>query len=257
MKERTHNVLITGAGSGLGRGIGLYLAKQGHFIFVTDLNLKGAQETVAQITAAGGKAAAFSLDVTSEQNIQQLLKEIGDRPIDVLVNNAGLQHMSRVDEFPTDKWDLLVDVILKGTFLMTRSVLPGMRAREFGRIISIGSIHSLIASPFKSCYVAAKHALIGFSKTVALETGDVDITVNTICPSYIRTPLVEAQIKDQARNHKISEQEVVTKIMLEPMPKKAFVTIEEIAATIEFLMGHPARNITGQSIAIDGGWTAR
>ena len=257
MSDKKRNVLITGAGSGLGRGIGLYLASQGHFIFATDLNLKGAQETVAQITAAGGKAAAFALDVTSEPNVEQLLKEIGDRPTDVLINNAGLQHVSRLEEFPTAKWDLLVDVMLKGTFLMTRAVVPGMRARGFGRIVSIGSIHSLIASPYKSAYVAAKHALVGFSKTVALETGDVDITVNTICPSYIRTPLVEAQIKDQARTHKISEDEVVTKIMLEPMPKKAFVTIEEIAAAIEFLMGHAARNITGQSIAIDGGWTAR
>ena len=140
---------------------------------------------------------------------------------------------------------------------MTRAVLPAMRSKGFGRIIHIGSIHSLIASPYKSAYVAAKHALIGFSKSIALETGDVDITSNTICPAYIRTPLVDAQIKDQARTHQISEDEVIQRIMLEPMPKKAFITIEEVAAAAEYLMSPMSRNITGQTITIDGGWTAR
>jgi 3-hydroxybutyrate dehydrogenase len=140
---------------------------------------------------------------------------------------------------------------------MTRAVLPAMRAHGFGRIIHIGSIHSLIASPYKSAYAAAKHGLLGFSKAVALETGDVDITSNTICPAYIRTPLVDAQIKEQARTHQIPEDEVVHRIMLEPMPKKAFITIEEVAAAIGYLISPLARNITGQTITIDGGWTAR
>jgi 3-hydroxybutyrate dehydrogenase len=150
-----------------------------------------------------------------------------------------------------------VDVILKGTCLMMRAVLPQMRKNGFGRIINIASIHALVASPYKSAYVAAKHGLLGFSKVIALETADVDITINSICPSYIYTPLVEAQIKNQAKVHNISENEVINKIMLEPMPKRAFITIEEVAATVEFLMSDFARNITGQTITIDGGWTAR
>ena len=132
-----------------------------------------------------------------------------------------------------------------------------MRARGFGRLIHIGSIHSLVASPYKSAYIAAKHAMLGFSKAIALETADVDITSNTICPAYIRTPLVEAQIKDQARTRGISEDEVIGRIMLQPMPKKSFITFEEIGAAVEYLASPLARNVTGQALAIDGGWTAQ
>jgi len=254
MSNPRHTILITGAGSGLGRGLSIALARQGHSILATDLRLEGARETVSQI---GANAEAHALDVTSEQDIRRLLNEMGERWIDVLINNAGLQHVARVDEFPTAKWDLLTEVVLKGAFLMTRAVMPRMRARGFGRIIHIGSIHSLVASPGKSAYVAAKHALLGFSKAVALETADVDITSNAICPAYIRTPLVDAQIKDQARTRGISEDEVIQRIMLDPMPKKAFITFEEIAAAIEYLMGPMARNVTGQTITIDGGWTVQ
>ena len=140
---------------------------------------------------------------------------------------------------------------------MTRAILPRMRAQGFGRIIQIGSIHSLVGSPYKSAYVAAKHALVGFSKVVALETADVDITFNTVCPAYIRTSLVEAQIKDQARARQISEEEVIERVMLHPMPKQVFVTFEEVAGAIEYLMTPLARNVTGQTITIDGGWTAQ
>ena len=257
MTNPKRNILITGAGGGLGRGLGLCLAQQGHTILATDLNLAGAAETAALVEKAGGKAEAHALDVTSEEGVQRLVQQIGDRRIDVLINNAGLQHVSRIEDFPTAKWDLLLNVMLKGTFLMTRAVLPVMRAHGFGRIIHIGSIHSLIASPYKSAYVATKHALIGFSKTVALETADADITSNTICPAYIQTPLVDAQIKDQARTRQISEDEVIQRIMLEPMPKKAFISFEEIAAAVEYLATPLARNVTGQTITIDGGWTAR
>jgi len=162
-------ILVTGAGGGLGRGLSLCLAQQGHSILATDLHLDAAQETVAQIEAAGGRTQAHALDVTSEENIQSFVSALGESRIDVLVNNAGLQHVARIEEFPVEKWDLLMSVLLRGTFLMTRAVLPGMRAHGFGRVIHIGSIHSLIASPYKSAYVAAKHALIGFSKTLALE----------------------------------------------------------------------------------------
>ncbi len=250
-------VLITGAGSGLGCGLSICLAQEGHLILATDLHLEGARETVAQIEAAGGTAVAHMLDVASEEEINRFLKDIGQHRIDTLINNAGLQHVARLEEFSATKWDLLMDVMVKGAFLMTRAVLPRMRGQNFGRIIHIGSIHSLVASPYKSAYVAAKHALLGFSKAVALETAAADITVNTICPAYIRTPLVDAQIKDQARTRNMSEDEVIHRVMLQPMPKNAFITCEEVAAAVEYLMGPWSRNVTGQTIIIDGGWTAQ
>ena len=147
--------------------------------------------------------------------------------------------------------------MLKRTFLVTRATLPGMRARGFGRFIHIGSIHSLVASPYKSAYVAAKHALVGFSKVLALETAGADITSNVICPAYIRTPLVDAQIADQARARGTSEEDVIERVMLAPMPKKVFITCEEVAGAISYLISPLARNITGQTITIDGGWTAQ
>ena len=257
MKHPARTILVTGAGSGLGRGISLGLAQQGHTILATDLRVEGARETVTQIEAAGGKARPYALDVTSEESIRNFLTALGDSPIDVLVNNAGLQHVAGVEEYPVEKWDLLTDVLLKGAFLMSRAVLPGMRARGFGRLIHIGSIHSLIASPYKSAYTTAKHALLGLSKVLALETASTDITSNTICPAYIRTPLVDAQIADQARTRGISQDEVIERVMLAPMPKKAFITVEEVAAAIEYLISPLARNVTGQTITIDGGWTAQ
>lgn len=250
-------IVITGAGGGIGRGLSLCLAGQGHSIIAADLNAAAAEETAAQVGAAGGEAEAYGLDITKEDQVLRFWEGLADRPVGVLINNAGLQHVAKVDEFPTEKWDLLMNVLLRGTFLMTRGALPGMRARGFGRIIHIGSIHSLVASPAKSAYVAAKHALLGFSKTLALETGGTDITSNTICPSYLHTPLVDAQIKDQARVRGMSEDEVVQRIMLEPMPKKVFITYEEIAGAVEYFMSAAARNVTGQDLAIDGGWTAQ
>ena len=255
MPDAARNVLISGAGSGLGRGLSLYFSRKGHRVYATDKDLATAQETASLATSLDGRVSAHSLDVTSELDVRNFIRTLGDEPVDVLVNNAGFQHVARIEEFPQEVWDDLVSVILKGACLLTRAILPQMRSRGFGRIINIGSIHSLVASPYKTAYVAAKHAILGFSKVVALETADVDITINTICPSYIHTPLVEAQIKNQARTHGISAEEVIDQIMLRPMPKRQFVTCEEVAATVEFLMSHAARNITGQAIAIDGGWT--
>ena len=257
MSQGPMHLLLTGAASGLGRGLALHFASKGHFLLLADKNLDGVRETIALLGAAGARATAHGLDVTSAPQVQELFASLGNQRIDVLINNAGLQHVARLEDFPEDRWDLLLDVMLKGPFLMTRAALPGMRSAGRGRIVNIGSIHSLIASPFKSAYVAAKHGLLGLSKVAALETADADITINTICPAYIRTPLVEAQIEAQARAHGIGTQEVIERIMLEPMPKKRFITIEEVAATIEFLAGDEARNITGQTIVIDGGWTAR
>jgi len=249
------HILITGAGSGLGRGLALAFAAAGYRLALCDLNPEGLKQTAREI---GHKTTTTHvLDVSSAAHVQQLFADLEQTPIDVLINNAGLQFVNPVADYPEEKWDLLLDVMLKGPFLMTKAALPAMRAQNFGRIINIGSIHSLVASPFKSAYVAAKHGLLGFAKTVALEVGPADITINTICPAYVKTPLVEAQIAAQARSHNITEQEVIDKIMLEPMPKKSFITIEEIAGVAQFLIGPAARNITAQAIAIDGGWTAR
>jgi 3-hydroxybutyrate dehydrogenase len=251
------NILVTGAGSGLGRGLCLHWARTGHHLILADRNAAALRETMQLMGPAAERATAHEFDVASATQVRGFLQALGDQPLHVLINDAGLQHVARLEEFPEDRWDQLVEVMLKGPFLLTRALLPRMRAVGFGRIINIGSIHSLVASPFKSAYVAAKHAMLGFSKVVALETADVDITINTICPAYIRTPLVEAQIHAQAQTRGIPEQEILETVMLEPMPKKRFITIEEVAATAEFLMSAHARNITGQTIVIDGGWTAR
>jgi 3-hydroxybutyrate dehydrogenase len=258
MASRSLGILITGAGGGLGRGLALQCALAGYRLFLADLQLDGLEQTVAEIPAARrGCASIHKLDVSSAAQVQALIESLRGEQIDVLINNAGLQHVSQIDAFPEDRWDLLIDVMLKGPFLLTRALLPAMRARNFGRIINIGSIHSLVASPFKSAYVSAKHGLLGLSKAVALETAAHDITINTICPAYVRTPLVDAQIRSQAQANHISEKDVIDKIMLEPMPKKAFITVKEVAGTVEFLLSDAARNITGQTIVIDGGWTAR
>lgn len=252
---KTRRILITGAGSGVGAAMAAQLARAGHSIHVTDLDAAAAARVATAILAAGGRATHARLDVRRADEVAAVVAAAGD--VDVLVNNAGLQHVAPLADFDPAQWQLLVDVMLVGPALTTRAVLPGMRARGFGRIVNVGSIHSLVASAYKSAYVAAKHGLLGLAKTVALETGDVDVTINTICPAYLRTPLVERQIADQARTHGISEQRVVDEIMLKPMPKKAFVTVDEVVALTEFLIGDAARNITAQSIAIDGGWTAQ
>ncbi len=248
-------VLITGAGSGIGAGLAAIMARKGHSIIVTDADGNAAARVADEIVAAGNQAVSAQLDVTQADGIDDVIRSV--EPVDVLVNNAGLQYVARLEEFPADKWHLLVAVMLSGAANMMRAVLPGMRKRGFGRIINIGSIHSLVASAYKSAYVAAKHGLIGLAKTVALEVAEHDITVNTICPAYVRTPLVDKQIAAQAREHGISEEQVIEEIMLKPMPKKAFVTVEEIAALADYLMSDAARNVTAQAIAIDGGWTAR
>jgi 3-hydroxybutyrate dehydrogenase len=254
--QQTHAFLITGAASGIGAGIARQLAEAGRHIIVSDLNLDAAEAVAAQIRADGGSAEAVVLDVTSDASVVAALAAIS-RPVDVLVNNAGLQHVSPLEEFPIEKWDLLIQVMLVGAARLTRAVLPGMRERGFGRIVNIGSIHALVASPFKSAYVAAKHGLVGFSKVIALETADTDITINTVCPSYVKTPLVDKQIADQARTRGIPESEVINQIMLKPMPKGVFIEIDELAGVTAFLSSPAARNMTGQTLVLDGGWTVQ
>ena len=250
-------MLITGAGSGIGQGLAEHAARDGWHVIVTDMDGHSANEVARGILDNGGKADALQLDVTSSDDIRRLMDTLAGRRVDALINNAGLQYVANLEDFPQDKWDLLVRVMLNGACMMTRALLPGMKHHGFGRIVNIGSIHSLVASPFKSAYVSAKHGLLGFSKVIALETAEMDITINTICPSYVRTPLVEKQIANQAKEHGISEDEVVREIMLKPMPKGAFISMEELYGIVAFLVGDCARNITGQAITVDGGWTVR
>ncbi|WP_305857227.1 3-hydroxybutyrate dehydrogenase [Balneatrix alpica] len=249
-------VLITGAGSGIGEGIAVRLAQQGYPILVTDLRLEAANQVASAIQEQGGQARAAALDVSSTDSIQALVAELQE-PVGVLINNAGLQHVSRLEDFPPEKWALLIQIMLTGVAMLTQALLPGMRERGFGRIINVGSIHSLVASPYKSAYVAAKHGLLGFSKVVALETADTDITINTLCPSYVKTPLVEQQIAAQAKENGITPEQVVSEIMLKPMPKGVFISLDELAGIAAFLISDCARNITGQTITVDGGWTVR
>ena len=249
-------ILITGAGSGIGAGIATELARAGHHLVVTDVNSDAADAVAGAIRADGGSSEALVLDVTSDDSVAAALDAVS-RPVEVLVNNAGLQHVAPLEDFPIAKWDFLVQVMLVGVARLTRAVLPGMRERGFGRIVNIGSIHSLVASPYKSAYVAAKHGLLGFSKVLALETADTDITINTICPTYVKTPLVERQIADQARTRGIPESQVVSDVMLKPMPKGVFIGMDELAGITTFLISPAARNISGQAIVVDGGWTAQ
>jgi 3-hydroxybutyrate dehydrogenase len=248
-----HRILITGAASGIGLALTEHFAAGGHDVIACDLQPSALDSL--QKSLPGVRTLAF--DLADARQIDSAFASLGADTPDILINNAGLQFVSPLEEFPPEKWQLLIAVMLTGTALLTRAVLPSMRTRNFGRIVNIGSIHALIASPFKSAYVAAKHGLIGFSKTIALETHDADITINTVCPGYVKTPLVDAQIASLAKTHHMTEQQVVEEIMLKPMPKGQFITTDELVGSVEFLIGRAARNITGQCLVLDGGWTAQ
>ena len=256
---RNKTALITGAASGIGLAIGSTLAQQGYTVWLSDSQYEPVARAAQNLRDQGFDAHALTLDVTSEADITAVVAslETAGGYADILINNAGIQHVARLEDFPVDRWKLITEILLIGPAMLSRAVLPLMRRHNFGRIINVGSIHSLVASPHKSAYVAAKHGLLGFSKVVALETADQNITINTLCPSYVKTPLVEQQIANQAKVHGISEADVISKIMLEPMPKKSFIEMDELSGAVSYLISDAARNMTGQEMVLDGGWTVK
>jgi 3-hydroxybutyrate dehydrogenase len=196
--------------------------------------------------------------MTKPEQIESLIRDAHEKfgSVDILVNNAGIQFVSPVEDFPPAKWEAIIAINLSSAFYTTRYVVPLMKKQGWGRIINVASAHGLVASPFKSAYVAAKHGILGFTKSIALEVAENNITVNAICPGYVKTPLVEGQIKDQAKTRGISEQEVVNTVMLKAQHTKKFVTTEQVADIALFLCSPSSENITGTHISVDGGWTA-
>ncbi len=256
---RNKTALVTGAASGIGLAIGDALARLNYTVWISDSQFESAERAALNLREQGFDVHAVKLDVSSQTDIDNVVATLDAAGgyADVLINNAGIQHVAKLEDFPVDRWRLLTEILLIGPAMLSRALLPMMRRHNFGRIINIGSIHSLVGSPHKSAYVAAKHGLLGFSKVVALETAEQNITINTICPSYVKTPLVEQQIASQAKVHGISEEEVVNKIMLEPMPKKSFIEMDELSGAVNYLISDAARNMTGQELVLDGGWTIK
>jgi 3-hydroxybutyrate dehydrogenase len=253
--------LITGSTSGIGRGIATTLARQGHHIVLNGFGDAAEIEALRlQLqTEHGVQVRYISADLSQLDQIEAMMKTTLDEfgGIDVLVNNAGIQFVAPVDEFPVDKWDAILAINLSASFHTVRLALPMMKKRGWGRIINIASAHAVVASPFKSAYVAAKHGIAGLTKTVALEVATQGITMNAVCPGYVWTPLVEKQIPDTARARGITEQQVIDDVMLAHQPTKKFVTIDEVAALTAFLASDAAASLTGAIMPVDGGWTAQ
>jgi len=247
--------LVTGAASGIGQAVAEALGAQGARVLVSDLDEAGARAVAGRIPGALAQRA----DVSSREDCRALVERARQEwgRLDILVNNAGLQHVSPVEDFPEEKWEQMIRIMLVGPFLLTKYALPLMYARKWGRILNISSLHGVVASPYKSAYVSAKHGLMGLTKTVALEAADKGVTVNALCPSYVRTPLVEKQIADQARVNNMSEADVIEKVMLAPAAVKRLLEPSEVAAYAAFLCSDAAGGITGAAQMMDCGWTAR
>jgi 3-hydroxybutyrate dehydrogenase len=254
------SAIVTGSTSGIGLGIASALAAQGVNVMLNGFgNSNEIKALRKQFEADYGVRTHYSgADMSRPKEIATMCAEAQAQfgSVDILVNNAGIQHVSPVEDFPVDKWDQIIAINLSSAFHTIREVLPGMRSRGWGRIVNIASAHGLTASPFKSAYIAAKHGVVGLTKTVALETARTAITCNAICPGYVLTPLVEKQIGDQAAVHKLPREEVIEKVMLEKQPSKRFVQVDEVATLTLFLCTDGAASITGAALPIDGGWTA-
>ncbi|MBP0110538.1 MULTISPECIES: 3-hydroxybutyrate dehydrogenase [Bradyrhizobium] len=252
--------LVTGSTSGIGLGIARALAASGADIVLNGLGVAGEiGRTREQIATEFGVKASYSpADMTRSTSIAEMIAATLAQSgrLDILVNNAGIQHVAPLDQFPVEKWDQILAINLSSAFHTTRLVLPAMRLNGFGRIINIASAHGLIGSPFKAAYVAAKHGIIGLTKVTALETAEEGITCNAVCPGYVYTPLVEAQIDGQAKAHGISRDQVVRDVLLAQQPNKRFATVEELGALAVFLSTDAAASITGAALPVDGGWTA-
>lgn len=253
-------VVITGSTSGIGLGIAHAFAAEGANVVINGFgDAAEIEKTRKSLEAHGGTALYHGGDMTKPAEIADLIATAENTfgGVDVLVNNAGIQHVSPVEDFPIEKWDQIIAINLTSSFHTVRAVVPGMKAKKKGRIINIASAHGLVASPYKSAYVAAKHGILGLTKSVALEVAEFGITINAICPGYVLTPLVEKQIPDTAKARGITEEQVKTEVMLRLQATKEFVSIDEVAQTAIFLASDAARQITGTSISIDGGWTAQ
>ena len=253
--------LITGSTRGIGEGLARAFASEGVHVMLNGLgDLHEIEQLRESISLDTGVTVRYhNADVSEANEVARLVadteKEFG--ALDILVNNAGIQFVSSVEEFPPERWVQIQNVILSASFHAIKAAVPGMKRRGWGRIINLASAHGLVASPFKSAYVAAKHGQVGLTKSVALELAETAITCNAICPGYVHTPLVESQIESQAKAHGLSRERVIGEVILAAQPSRRFVEISEIAALAVFLCREEARSITGAAIPIDGGWTAR
>jgi 3-hydroxybutyrate dehydrogenase len=260
MMLRSKTALVTGSTSGIGLAVARGMAKEG-----ANVVLNGFGEAAEIEALRAGIAAEFGVDVihsgadmTKPAEIAGMVRQAEEAfgSVDVLVNNAGIQHVAPVEDFPPEKWDQIIAINLSAAFHATRAAVPGMKARKWGRIISTASAHSLVASPFKSAYVTAKHGIAGFTKTVALELATFGVTVNCISPGYVWTPLVERQIPDTMKARGMSKEQVISAVLLAAQPTKQFVTVDQVAAFAVFLCSDAASQITGANLSMDGGWTA-
>jgi 3-hydroxybutyrate dehydrogenase len=248
---------VTGSTSGIGLAIAEALAKAG-----ADVAINGFGDSAPALTSVGAhgtKVAFVGADLSKGEAAQAFVGDVQKAlgGLDILVNNAGIQHVAPVDEFPDDKWDAILAINLSSNFHTMKAAIPAMKAANWGRIINIASAHGLVASPFKSAYVAAKHGVLGLTKTAALELAETMVTVNAICPGFVDTPLVRGQIADQAKVNNMTEEQVVKNIILASQPTKRFITAEQVADMALFLCTDAASGVTGSAFSIDGGWTAR
>ncbi len=255
------SALVTGSTSGIGLGIATALAEVGANVMLNGFgDAAEIERTRAALAERCGVQVLYSgADMSKPEQVTAMVHEAEQQfgRLDVLVNNAGIQFVSAVDQFPDAKWEQILSINLSSNFYAIKAALPGMKARNVGRIVNIASAHGLVASPFKSAYVAAKHGVVGLTKTVALEVAEAGITCNAICPGYVKTPLVEGQIADQAKAHNMSPEQVVREVILASQPNKRFVEVAELGALVVFLSSPAGASITGIALPVEGGWTAR